>query len=80
MFSYTVAKETDNEAFVSVCALIESSFPTIEKEELLIDVDGSTIQIYHFNNETIKVFDDYYVDATYVDSEIDLNHLITSLV
>ena len=80
MFSYTVAKEADNKAFLNTCALIETNFKEITKAEPLIDVDGSIFQIYHTPQGIIKVSNDYYIDATYVDSEINLDHIIKSLV
>ena len=80
MFSYTVAKEADNKAFLNTCALIEANFKEITKAEQLIDVDGSVFQIYRTPQGTIKVSNDYYIDVTYVDSEINLDHIIKSLV
>ena len=80
VFSYTVAKEAGNKAFLNTCALIEANFKEITKAEQLIDVDGSVFQIYRTPQGTIKVSNDYYIDATYVDSEINLDHIIKSLV
>lgn len=80
MFSYTVAKEASNETFSTTCALIESNFNEITKEKPITDVDGSIYQTYRTPSGTIKVSNDYYIDATYVDSEVNLDHLITSLV
>jgi len=80
VFSYTVAKEADNKAFLNTCALIEANFKEITKEEPLIDVDGSVYQTYHTPKGTIKVSNDYYVDATYVDSELNLAPIIKSVV
>ena len=80
MFSYTVAKEADTKAFLNTCALIETNFKEFTKVEPLIDVDGSVLQIYRTPQGTIKVSNDYYIDVTYVDSEINLDHIIKSLV
>ena len=79
MFSYTVSKIADKKAFLNTCALIEANLKTIEKEDPLIDVDGSVIQTYHTPEGTIKVFYDLYVDATYVDSKVNLDHIINIL-
>lgn len=76
MFSYTIAKNADRKAFARVCNLIESKIKNIEKEELLEDVDGSLIQIYTTPNGKIKIYNDYDVDAVYIDSEINLGYVI----
>lgn len=75
MFSYTVSKSASEKAFEKACSLIESHFKGIGKEKVLEDVDGTTIQIYHKDDESIKVYNDYEVDAVYVDSEIELKNI-----
>ena len=72
MFSYTVEKSASKQSFEMVCRLIESHFIGIVKEKLLEDVDGTAIQSYYFDGKTIKVCNDFEVDAVYVDSEIEL--------
>ena len=72
MFSYTVEKTASKQTFEMVCRLIESHFTGIVKEKLLEDVDGTAIQFYHFDSKTIKVCNDFEIDAVYVDSEIEL--------
>lgn len=75
MFSYTVKRSASEEAFEKTCLMIESRFRQIEKDRLLKDVDGTTIQVYRNGVETIKVCNDYEVDAVYVDSEVELQFL-----
>lgn len=75
MFSYTVKKNASEEAFEKTCRAIESNFKEIEKDTLLEDVDGTTIQVYHNGVENIKVCNDYEVDAVYVDSDVELKFL-----
>ena len=72
MFSYNIAKKADNKAFKDACEAIEENMKDIEKEKLLIDVDGSLVQTYNTPKGSITVFNDYEVDAVYVDSEVDL--------
>lgn len=72
MFSYTVEKNASKQTFEMVCRLIESHFTGIVKEKLLEGVDGTAIQFYHFDSKTIKVCNDFEIDAVYVDSEIEL--------
>lgn len=76
MFSYTVSKTASGKAFAKACSTIESHFKGISKEKPLVDVDGSTIQIYHKGEDSIKVYNDYEVDAVYVDSEVELKNIL----
>lgn len=72
MFSYNVNAEADKKMFEEACRKIESEFKDIKKEKILEDVDGTSIQIYNVPGGTIKVFNDFEVDAVYIDSEIEL--------
>lgn len=72
MFSYTISRIANNRGFVWACRMIEDNFSDITKEKVLIDADGSMIQIYRLNGKLIKVYNDYEVDAVYVDSEIEI--------
>ena len=76
MFSYNISKTADAEAFRKVCANIESKVRNAKKEELLIDVDGTLIQIYNIDIGRIKVVNDYEIDAVYVDSVICLSDVL----
>ncbi len=75
-YSYNIRPETDEKAFKKICKIIESKLKGIEKEKLLIDVDGTLIQIYYFYGEKIAVYDDYDVDAVYIDSDVDLEDVL----
>lgn len=77
-YSYNIEKFADNESFLRACDKIEKQgIMGLEKRKLLIDVDGSLIQIYLIPNGEIKVMNDYEVDAVYIDSDIDLSALFT---
>ena len=76
MFSYNIAKNADQNAFFNTCSLIEENVKDFTKEDLLEDVDGTQIQIYKTPEGKIKVYNDYEVDAVYVDSEKDLKEII----
>ena len=76
MFSYNIAANADNAAFKNTCAQIEAKVSGLKKDKLIVDVDGSLIQTYHTNGGEITVYNDYLVDAVYVDSEIDLAKVI----
>lgn len=73
MFSYNISTSADNTFFLNACKKIEKQIKNIKKEQDIIDVDGSIIRKYvTFDMKTIKVFNDYDVDAVYVDSEVEL--------
>ena len=54
-------------------AKIEKELKPLKKEKLLIDVDGSLIQVYYTDSKKIKVLNDYEVDAVYIESEKELS-------
>lgn len=76
MFTYNISKVADNKAFEDVCTKIENSEQELVKDKPLVDVDGSIIQIYNNKDKKIKVYNDYEVDAVYIDSEISLGTLL----
>ncbi|MGN0605906.1 MAG: hypothetical protein ACI4JM_05240 [Oscillospiraceae bacterium] len=73
MFDYNIYNENSVEKFKQACGKISKTFPNLKKEDVLIDVDGTTIQVFSKGNEKITVFNDYDVGAVYVESDIDLN-------
>ena len=75
MFDYTILPYADDEIFNKVLNLFESKFPDIQKEKLLVDVDDSAIQIYVNKDKRIKFYNDYEVDAVYIESDIDLSDI-----
>lgn len=76
MYKYNIHKNADEEKFNSVCNKIESTVEGLHKEETIMEVDGSAIQIYKKNGKSIKVFNDYEVDAVYIDSEINIDDIV----
>lgn len=75
MFEYNIHKQADNGKFKDACKKIENNIKDLNIEKPLIDVDGSIIQIYKSGNDEIKVYNDYEVDAVYIDSEVNLDKL-----
>lgn len=75
MFDYTVSKDNSPAIFADACNRIRESFPDYIPNPLLVDVDGSTIQVFYKNGASIKVYDDYDIGAVFVISDIDLNNL-----
>lgn len=76
MFTYNISKNADTKEFNRVCSLIEASLKGAKKEELLTDVDGTSIQIYDTKDGKIKVYNDYEVDAVYIDAEVNLSAIL----
>lgn len=75
MIEYNVHNVADNKEFKIACDKIESNIKNLSIESTLIDVDGSIIRTYNSDNGKIKVYNDYEVDAVYIDSEINLDGL-----
>lgn len=75
IYNYTIFPDNSPQKFNEFCKKIEKKFPHLHKNKLLIDVDGSTIQTYKYNDKDIDVYDDYDVGAVYVKSEINLDSL-----
>ena len=76
MFQYTVCKEADNKKFKEICSKIMNEVNGLKANEPIIDVDGSIIQKYASSKGDIKVYNDYEVDAVYIDSEVNLDDII----
>lgn len=76
MYEYTVKKNADVKAFNDVCSLVLSKAANSKKEDYLEDVDGSQIMIINSPRGKIKVYNDYAVDAVYIDSETSLDNIL----
>lgn len=74
-YDYNIYADNSPQKFKEACAEIEKVYPNAKKHNLLIDVDGSTIQTYTVNNKEIDVYDDYDIGAVFVKSSINLNHI-----
>lgn len=72
MFEYSICNKADNDIFAKQCSALENRIPNLIKEKLLNDVDGSRTQIYSLNGKKVSVHNSYYIDAVYVQSEIEL--------
>jgi hypothetical protein len=72
MIKYCICNQVDDEIFKKQCKALEDRIPTLKKDDLLLDVDGSETQIYKLNDEKVLVHNSYYLDEVYVESEVDL--------
>ena len=71
-FEYIICKQPDNELFKKQCLAFERKFPSLRKENVLEDVDGSLYQEYHHKSGDFVVVNDYVSGCLYVESEFDL--------
>ncbi len=73
-YDYTVNPENSSESFRELCEIIARQYPTFRREELFIDDDGSTIQVFSSEGKEIVVYDDYDVGAVFVVSDVDISN------
>lgn len=71
-YEYNICTAADKEIFEKQCVALEKHIPGIERSDMLTDVDGSQTQIYELNGKKIIVHNSYYIDAVYIDSEVEL--------
>lgn len=72
-FDYNIYPDNSPKLFKETCSKIEKNISELAKKELLVDVDGTTIQKYEIGGGEIVVFDDYDIGAVFVQSDIDLS-------
>lgn len=72
MYHYSICTIADEVIFQKQCRALETHLPHLVKGELLEDVDGSLTQQYWLDGKTITVHNSNYIDAIYVDSEVEL--------
>ena len=75
MFYYTISTVASNDAFLLTCQKVEKNYQ-VHKQKLLVDVDGTCIQIYHAYGNEIRVLNDLEVDAVYVESDMELPEMM----
>lgn len=76
LFDYNIYPDNSAEKFKATCEKIESTILGLKKKDLLIDVDGTTIQVYEKDKKKIIVFDDYDIGAVFVKSDIALDDIL----
>lgn len=72
MFDYPIYSVADEQIFEKQCAALEKHIPNLIKVKLLIDVEGSKIQIYEYLGHEIRVHNNYFTNEVNVVSEIEL--------
>jgi hypothetical protein len=76
-FEYTIFRDNSPKMFKAACGLVKETFPDFHAEKLLIDVDGSTIQVFCRGDNEIIIYDDYDVGAVLVKSDVDLSRIFS---
>lgn len=76
-FDYNIYPDNSSEMFKAACEKIESSISGLQKRDLLVDVDGTTMQVYGKDGKEIIVFDDYTIGAVFVQSDIALDKIFS---
>ncbi len=74
-FKYTIFRDNSPEAFVNFCLKFEREYPNAIKRKLLVDVDGSTIQVYEVEGKQANIYDDYDVGVVYALSDWDISFI-----
>ena len=69
-FDYTISKKIDPDVFYNQCQKLERVATLIDT---LIDVDGSVVRTFDFDNGKVNVYLDCEVGATYVKSDIPID-------
>ena len=75
-YHYNICKDNSPDKFKKVCGILDVQLDGFSKEELVVDVDGSTIQIYAKSDLKVVVFDDYDIGAVFIESDIDLSEVL----
>ncbi len=73
-YDYTLAPEEDSAVFASQCEKLAAEGYALAQR--LLDVDGSITSTFTKGNAVVVVSLDYYVGATYIESDSPLAHLI----
>lgn len=71
-FEYTICTQADGILFKRQCAALEKHIPNLKREQLLEDVDGTLIQLYHHERGEVVVCNDCDLNCLYVESDFDL--------
>jgi hypothetical protein len=72
VYHYSICNVADEVIFQKQCRALEIHLPHFVKGELLEDVDGSLTQQYFISGKIITVHNSKYIDAVYIDSEVEL--------
>ena len=72
MYHYSICNVADEVIFQKQCRALEIHLPHFVKGELLEDVDGLADTAIFYKWKIITVHNSKYIDAVYIDSEVEL--------
>lgn len=72
MFEYLICNIADKETFKRQCLALEKNIKELRKDKQLVDVDGSIIQSYFLDDKKVTVYNSFYLNEVYIQSEFDL--------
>ena len=72
-FLYPINNEMSKRIFSKTCRKIKKGIKGLESEKIIEGIGYSQIQIYYYEGLKIGVFNDEFVEAVYVCSDVDLS-------
>ena len=76
MKDYLICAKPDIEVFEKICTEVEEHIPELKRGELLVDVDGSTLQIYESQEHKLVVKNSYYFGDVHIETDMDIDALL----
>ena len=73
-FEYMIYPESSIENLRKACQMIEADYPKATKKTYFADGGDSTVVEYSNADFSIKVIDNCFVDAVWIESTIDLSY------
>jgi len=71
-YEYMICTVVDEDIYYKQCAALEKHIPELQKLDELHDVDNSRLQEYLYYDKTIRVLNDYQLNAVHIESAIPL--------
>ena len=73
-YEYTIFAESSLENLKKVCEMVEKDYPIVNKKVYFANGGDSTVVEYSVDDYIIKVIDNCFVDAIWIESTIELNY------
>lgn len=81
MIRYLISLSNNPILFKKVCQSIENHFnKNINNKEFLVDVDGSTIQVFIIGEKEVIIYDDYDYQEVYIKTDIELDSFLDEYI
>lgn len=73
-FDYTISKSYDIQKYQKAKEIIKNKFPLFSMQNEIVDsLDGDMVQIFENGEDKIRLVNDYFVGAVYVESTVEIN-------